>query len=448
MYNRSILTELEKWHNRTNRKPLILRGARQVGKTTAVNLFATRFKQFISINLDMPEERRLFEEARSFDELYDSIFFLKNAVKTERDTLLFIDEIQNSPVAVKNLRYFYEKYPQLSVIAAGSLLETLIEKEIHFPVGRVEYLALRPFSFYEFLEAGEFAKELEAINTIPFPNYAHEKLLSLFRTYTLIGGMPEIVKLYLEKRDLTEIKNAITNLIIAYKDDVEKYAANNTSAKILRFIIDNAFKFAAERITFNNFGGSGYRSREISEAFRLLEKTMLLRLIYPTTSTRLPIVTKNKMSPKLQLLDTGLVNFISGIEKEIFIGKDLTDVYKGKIAEHIIGQELLSVQYSPETLMTFWVREKRQSSAEIDYLYNYNGKLIPVEVKSGASGKLKSLQIFLENSDFDTAVRFYSGKFSVEEQKTSSGKKFKLINLPLFLSSKLKEYVELNVHDN
>ncbi len=448
MYNRSILTELGKWYNRTHRKPLILRGARQVGKTTAVNLFASRFKQFISINLDMPEEKRIFEEARSFDELYDSIFFLKNAAKAERGTLLFIDEIQNSPSAVKNLRYFYEKYPQLAVIAAGSLLETLIEKEIHFPVGRVEYLAVRPFSFYEFLEAGEFAKELEAINTIPFPNYAHEKLLSLFRTYTLIGGMPEIVKLYLEKRDLTEIKKPVTDLIIAYKDDVEKYAVNNTSAKVLRFIIDNAFKFAAERITFNNFGGSGYRSREISEAFRLLEKTMLLRLIYPTTSTRLPVVTKNKMSPKLHLLDTGLVNFISGIEKEIFTGNDLTDVYKGKIAEHIIGQELLSVQYSPEALITFWVREKRQASAEIDYLYNFNGRLIPVEVKSGASGKLKSLQIFLDNSDADVAVRFYSGKYSVEEQRTSAGKKFKLINLPLFLSPKLKEYITLNSHNN
>ena len=448
MYNRSILTELGKWHNRTNRKPLILRGARQVGKTTAVNLFASRFRQFVSINLDMPEERRIFEEAHSFDELYDSIFFLKNAAKAEGDTLLFIDEIQNSPAAVKNLRYFYEKYPQLAVIAAGSLLETLIEKEIHFPVGRVEYLAVRPFSFYEFLEAGEFTKELEAINTIPFPNYAHEKLLSLFRTYTLIGGMPEIVKLYLEKRDLTEIKKPVTDLIIAYKDDVEKYAVNNTSAKVLRFIIDNAFKFAAERITFNNFGGSGYRSREISEAFRLLEKTMLLRLIYPTTSTCLAVVTKNKMSPKLQLLDTGLVNFISGIEKEIFIGNDLTDVYKGKVAEHIIGQELLSVQYSPEALITFWVREKRQASAEIDYLYNFNGKLIPVEVKSGASGKLKSLQIFLENSDADVAVRFYSGKYSVEEQRTIAGKKFKLINLPLFLSTELKEYITLSVHDN
>ncbi len=142
MYNRSILTELSKWYNRTHRKPLILRGARQVGKTTAVNLFASQFKQFVSINLDMPEEKRIFEEARSFDELYDSIFFLKNAVKAERGTLLFIDEIQNSPAAVKNLRYFYEKYPQLAVIAAGSFLETLIEKEIHFPVGRVEYLAV------------------------------------------------------------------------------------------------------------------------------------------------------------------------------------------------------------------------------------------------------------------------------------------------------------------
>ena len=442
MFNRESLEELAQWRQKENRKPLILRGARQVGKTTLINLFAANFNQYIYFNLDLPEDRRVFENARSFEDLLDAIFFTKNARRSEKETLLFIDEVQNSSAAIKYLRYFYEMQKDLYVIAAGSLLETLIDKEISFPVGRVEYLAVRPLSFREFLTAGDFKSELKALDTIPFPVYAHDKLLALFRKYSLIGGMPEIVKLYFETNDFVEIRNTINNLIIGYKADVEKYAAKESANKVIRHIIENAWSYAAERITFNNFAGSNYRSREVSESFKVLEKTMLLRLVYPTTTMKIPLIANRKMSPKLHLLDTGLVNFKSGIEKELFSEVELTDVYKGKIAEHIIGQELLSKNLSPEANLTFWTREKRQSSAELDYLINYKGKLIPVEVKSGASGKMRSLNIFMNLSDLSLAVRFYSGKLSISKEKTIEGKDFTLINLPFYLCSKLENYLE------
>ena len=442
MFNREALEELAQWRQKENRKPLILRGARQVGKTTLINLFAANFNQYIYFNLDLPEDRRVFENARSFEDLLDAIFFTKNARRSEKETLLFIDEVQNSSAAIKYLRYFYEMQKDLYVIAAGSLLETLIDKEISFPVGRVEYLAVRPLSFREFLTAGDFKSELKALDTIPFPVYAHDKLLALFRKYSLIGGMPEIVKLYFETNDFVEIRNTINNLIIGYKADVEKYAAKESANKVIRHIIENAWSYAAERITFNNFAGSNYRSREVSESFKVLEKTMLLRLVYPTTTMKIPLIANRKMSPKLHLLDTGLVNFKSGIEKELFSEAELTDVYKGKIAEHIIGQELLSKNLSPEANLTFWTREKRQSSAELDYLINYKGKLIPVEVKSGASGKMRSLNIFMNLSDLSLAVRFYSGKLSISKEKTIEGKDFTLINLPFYLCSKLENYLE------
>ncbi len=442
MFNREALEELAQWRQKENRKPLILRGARQVGKTTLINLFAANFNQYIYFNLDLPEDRRVFENARSFEDLLDAIFFTKNARRSEKETLLFIDEVQNSSAAIKYLRYFYEMQKDLYVIAAGSLLETLIDKEISFPVGRVEYLAVRPLSFREFLTAGDFKSELKALDTIPFPVYAHDKLLALFRKYSLIGGMPEIVKLYFETNDFVEIRNTINNLIIGYKADVEKYAAKESANKVIRHIIENAWSYAAERITFNNFAGSNYRSREVSESFKVLEKTMLLRLVYPTTTMKIPLIANRKMSPKLHLLDTGLVNFKSGIEKELFSEVELTDVYKGKIAEHIIGQELLSKNLSPEANLTFWTREKRQSSAELDYLINYKGKLIPVEVKSGASGKMRSLNIFMNLSDLSLAVRFYSGKLSISKEKTIEGKDFTLINLPFYLCSKLENYLE------
>ena len=338
--------------------------------------------------------------------------------------------------------YFYEEKPELPVIAAGSLLETLIDKHIFFSVGRVEYLALHPFSFTEFLNAGNYRSELDALKTIPVPNYAHEKLMTLFRKYTIIGGMPEVVKLFFKSNDLTEIKKTVNNLIIAYKEDVEKYARNENQSRLIRFIIDNAFYFASERIKFNHFAASNYRSREVSEAFRILEKTMLLNLVYPTTDTKLPLSRNLKMSPKLQLLDTGLVNLISGIEKEILLGDDLTDTYRGKIAEHIVGQELLAKEYSPDASLIFWVREKKQSDAEVDYLVKHNGRIIPVEVKSGSSSRMKSLKIFMSQAKSDIAVRFYSGKFEVTEEIASDGRKFKLLNMPLYLCSFIREYLE------
>ena len=442
MFNREITAELKKWLIKANRKPLILRGARQVGKTTVVKQFAKNFNQFIYLNLDLDEEKRIFENAKSFDQLMEAIFFIKNASVSEKNTLIFIDEIQNSPAAVKYLRYFYENKSELAVIAAGSLLETLIDKDISFPVGRVEYLALRPFSFKEFLDAGNFNNELDAIKTIPVPVYAHEKLMDLFRKYTITGGMPEIVKLLFETNDLTEIRKTVNNLIIAYKEDVEKYARNENQSRIIRFIIENVFKFASERITFTHFADSNYRSREVSESFRILEKTMLLSLIYPTTDSKLPMTKNLKMSPRLQLLDTGLVNLISGIEKDILMGDDLTDTYRGKIAEHIIGQEILAKEFSPDASLVFWVREKKQSNAEIDYLIDNNGKIIPVEVKSGSSGKMRSLKIFMNLAKSNIAVRFYSGKFEITMEVTSEGKKYKLLNLPLYLCSEIKEYLE------
>ncbi|MCL6494926.1 MAG: AAA family ATPase [Ignavibacterium sp.] len=441
MFNREITSELKVWKIKANRKPLILRGARQVGKTTLIKQFSENFNQFIYLNLELEEDRRIFQNAASFNELIEAIYFIKNASISEKNTLIFIDEIQNSPAAVKYLRYFYENKPELYIIAAGSLLESLINKEISFPVGRVEYLALRPFSFTEFLEAGNFNAELEAIKTIPVPAFAHERLMSLFKKYTIIGGMPEIIKLLMETNDITEIKKTVNNLLIAYKEDVEKYARNENQSRIIRFIIDNAFRFASERITFNHFGASNYKSREVSEAFRILEKTMLLSLVYPTISTKLPLSRNLKMSPKLQLLDTGMVNLISGIEKEILLEKDLTDTYRGKIAEHIVGQELLAKEYSPEASLIFWVREKKQSDAEIDFIKNYNGKIIPIEVKSGSSGKMRSLKIFMNSAKGDLAVRFYSGKFEITEESLSDGKKFKLLNMPLYLTSVLNDYL-------
>ncbi len=444
MFYRSTLKFLNNWRIKSDRKPLVIRGARQVGKTTLVEIFSKGFRQYISLNLEFPSDRKIFEEKQNFDEVLDALFFNKNGDRKISDTLIFIDEIQNCPEAIKYLRYFYENKKEYAVITAGSLLETLLNEDVTYPVGRVEFLAVRPFSFIEFLSALEEKNALEVMNTIPFPEFAHQKLMTLFRRYTLLGGMPAVIKNYAENMNLNETKSIIGNLILSYKSDIEKYARNETVNKIIRHIIDNVFYFAAERIKFNRFANSDYRSREVGGCFRILEKTMLIELVYPVTSVKLPFIPNKRKSPKLQILDTGLVNFYSGIEKDLFDSQDLTDVYKGRIAEHIIGQELLSLENSPSYNLNFWIRDKMQTNAEIDFVYNHKGDLIPIEIKSGTSGKLRSLHQFINISPSleNLAVRFYSGKLQLATERTVEGKEFKLLNLPFYLCNKIEEYLE------
>jgi len=443
MFKREIINELKNWKTSGNRKPLILRGARQTGKTTIVEQFAVEYGQYIYLNLERNAVNEIFARYHSIDEVIQTIFFQHNKkIEQMTDTLLFIDEIQQSPQAITALRYFYEDYPDLHVITAGSLLETLLGKSINFPVGRVEYRAVRPVSFAEFLSAMNEEQALEQYNRIPVKDYAHEKLIKLFHTYTLIGGMPEIVAHYIKHNDLTALQNIYESLLIPYFDDVEKYAKNAGQIQILRHAIRTVFYEAGRRIKFQGFGASSYNSKEMGEALRTLEKTMLMQLIFPTTQTEPPFLPDIKKSPRLQVLDTGMLNFFSGLQKDLFGTRDLNDLYRGKIAEHIVCQELLASNYSCLNTLHFWVRDKKQSEAEIDIMYPYNGAMIPVEVKSGKSGKLRSLLYFLDTSTSDFAVRLYAGKLQLEEHKTPDGKSFKLLNLPYYLSGKMKDYLD------
>jgi len=443
MYQRKVINELINWKNSKGRKPLVLRGARQIGKTTAIELFAEKYSQFIHLNLEREKDKEIFTKYSSIDEIVQIIFLQYNKIfEKVKETLLFIDEIQNEPKAVEMLRYFYEKYPELHIIAASSMLETLFNRGINFPVGRVEFRRMHPVNFEEFLTAMNEKQALEIYNQIPLPGFAHSKLLQLFHTYTLIGGMPEVVMKYSENRDITSLSNIYESLLETYFDDVEKYAKNRSQVQLVRHAIRSSFYEAGTRIKYQGFGASSYNSREINEVLRMLEKTMLINLVFPTTQTETPFMPDVKKSPKLHVLDTGLVNFFSGMQKDLFGTKDLNEHFKGKIAEHIVGQEMLADKYNIHNVLRFWIRDKKQSNAEVDFLYNFDGLMIPVEVKSGKSGKLRSLLKFLDMSDIFVAVRFYAGQFQIEEHQTFAGKPFKLINMPYFLSGNLYKYLE------
>jgi predicted AAA+ superfamily ATPase len=442
MFRRQLLWELEKWRQNMPRKPLVIRGARQVGKTTLVNQFAKQYEQYIYVNLELSEDKQPFENFTSIETLINTLFFLKNKIVAKKSTtLIFIDEIQEVPKALNILRYFFELAPEISVIAAGSMLETLFDKNISFPIGRVEYKVIRPVSFPEFLSAIDETTALEQLTQVPVAEFAQTKLLSLFHTYALIGGMPEIVQQYATHKDLVTLGPIYDSLISGYMDDVEKYAKSNAQILHVRHCIKNSFAQAGKRIKFEGFGNSAYKSREMGESLRTLEKALLLQLVYPCTTATLPMVPDIKKSPRLQILDTGLLNYFVGIQKEIIGTDDLNTIYQGTLIEHLIGQEILSFQYNALSALHFWVREKKESTAEVDYLFQYDGLVIPIEVKAGKEGTLKSLHSYMDMAPHKMAVRFYAGVLKITDAITQNGKQYQILNLPYYLGSQIEKYI-------
>ncbi len=446
MFNRSILNKLTEWKNKPDRKPLVLRGARQVGKTTAVKIFSRHFDNYIYLNLEIPEDRNIFKNELAVSELFEAILVIKNIILSKGTVLLFIDEIQNSPFAVKMLRYFYEQKKEIHVIAAGSLLEILLDRDaVSFPVGRIEYLYLYPLSFREFLEAEKESQLHTVYDSIPYKPFAHKKLLDLFHQYTLIGGMPEIIKKYTESGAVTSLKSIYESLMVSYINDSEKYARNQTMRYVLRHCLETIPFEAGNRIKFQGFGKSNYKSREIGEALRILEKAMLIHILYPTTSTELPAVPDHRKSPVLQYIDTGLINYFAGLQQNFFKYADLHNFYRGLIAEHIVRQEIIACDMETNHKPVFWVRDKKQSTSEVDIIQIYKNLCVPIEIKAGKTGTLKSLHQFINNTPHSFAVRLYAGDLKIDNAETLEGKKFRLLNLPYFLAGKLKEYVDFYI---
>jgi predicted AAA+ superfamily ATPase len=254
--------------------------------------------------------------------------------------------------------------------------------------------------------------------------------------------MPEIVSHYSKYRDLTALSKIFDSLLTSYLEDVEKYASSKTQIIHIRHAIKSSFLLAGKRIKFEGFGNSTYRSRDMSEALRIIEKALLIHILHPSTDNQLPLIPDIKKSPRLQVLDSGLMNYFLGIQREVLGSQDLNAVYQGTLIEHLVGQELLTLNFNALSSLNFWVREKKTSTAEVDYLFPIDGKLIPVEVKSGSEGKLRSLHLYMEQSSQDIAIRFYAGEPQLNNAIALKSKKFNLLNLPYYLVSQIKAYYE------
>lgn len=443
MLKRSILKSLTAWKNRSNKKPLILRGARQVGKSTTVAELGKQYTYFVSLNLEKSAHAKFFiDYGDDVKQIAQAIALAYNVEIIKGKTLLFIDEIQEQPKAIALLRYFYEDMPELDVIAAGSLLEFSMDEVPSFPVGRVEQLPMYPLNFEEFLLAMNEKTANDLYCNIPIPDYAHDKLLQLFHHYILIGGMPEVVNEYVNNQQkISELNRIYASIWDNYRDDIEKYGNSNKEKKILQHIMHTA-PMVRDRITFNGFGASQYQSREVSEAFRKLHKAGIIKLIYPTTDLQPPMIANIKRKPKIQFLDTGVLNYASHVQQDLIHIQDLNSLFRGYIVNHIVFQELISINERLHEVPFFWTRESTTANAEVDIVVQHKNMIIPIEIKSGAKGSLKSLHEFMERCNHPYAFRLLGNKFNIEKSTTRSGKIFLLINLPYYCLGKIYDWID------
>lgn len=443
MIQRNLLTDLRKWAAKERRKPLVIRGARQVGKTTLVREFAKDFDGFAMLNLERADDRRIFQNADNPQQVMEIVRLTRlpglSSLK-DRKVLLFIDEIQSEPKTIGMLRYFYEDMPELFVIAAGSRLQELFKTGVSFPVGRVEYLSMRPCFFDEFLGGLGLNDLREMVGAGETDNLLHEQLTKLFHTYALVGGMPEVVSTYAGERSVDALAPLYRGLLQSYDEDVEKYASTQSQVAVLRHLLRRGWEWAGQTISFARFGGSSFTSTAVHQAFELLEKAFLVSLDYPAVSVRPPVQEVDRRSPKLIWLDSGLVNFSAGIQMEYLTDNSLVDVWRGHAAEQIVGQELWEVlDRNYAATQNYWVRDKKGSAAEVDFVFQVAGRLIPIEVKCGTNAHLRSLQSYMAiDGAPNIGVRIWPGKFSVDDVGIlNTGRTYRLINLPFYLTSHL-----------
>ena len=447
MFNREILKYLNQWRTKERRKPLIIRGARQVGKTVAVELFAAEyFENLIVLNLEKEEVQSFFQQIIPISELIQLIQLKTGEKIIPGKTLLFIDEIQNSSIAMTQLRYFYEEMPNLHVIAAGSLLEVKIEQEgLSIPVGRVEYCYMYPVTFDEFIKAKKDKETSNFLASINFDSRISDSMYDVlskkYNEYLIVGGMPEAVDEYIKQSSFINLDPIYESIITGYRDDVFKYASK-AKGQYIQHVIENSPIYAGKIIKYEKFAGSGYRSREMKEAFDIAEKAMIVTRVSPSSSIKSPIIRNFRKSSKLLFLDTGLVNYRLGIRDEILSNRDLNSIYQGQVAEQIVGQSLQTFTHLKKMDFAFWYRDRGSSIAEIDYIVPFNQHLVPIEVKSGKTGRLKSLHLFMAESQQPLAIRVYSGMLKVQKIQTTYNQSFMLLSVPFYLLDRLKSIVE------
>lgn len=394
---RIIQKKLEQWKISKSRKPLIVRGARQTGKTFSIKEFGTVcFKGNIHV-VDFekyPEWIRVFAKDLDPIRILSELEILLNAKITPGNDLLFFDEIQESPRAIMSLRYFYEELPELHLIAAGSLLEFSL-KDISFPVGRVQILNMAPMNFYEFLKAGNLDRAADIVLSKPekLSESIHMMLLDSLRQYMYVGGMPECVKLWWNTKSMTEVFDVQDELVESYRQDFSKYAPFSDKRGLNQTLTVVA-KSVGHQIKYTQLSDE-FSGPTNKKAFDLLRLARVINKVRATSAASLPFESAaSERKFKALMIDIGLMRALNDLPVNIeFTKNDLLAMYNGAMAEQFTGQEFLSGGMKN---LYYWSRDAKSSSAEVDYLIVRDNKIYPIEVKSGPAGKLRSMHMLLE----------------------------------------------------
>jgi len=425
MFKRTIDFHLKKWKNDPFRKPLLLRGARQVGKTYAVRQLGHEFEHFVEINFEQLQgASSIFEKDLIPEKFILALSLLVRSPIIPGKTLLFLDEIQESPRVILALRYLFEQMPQLHVIAAGSLLEFAIAK-VGVPVGRISMLYMYPLSFFEYLVAtGDTLTAQEIMSHpagVPMEDPVHTKILDKLGEYLSIGGMPEAVARWVKTKDPRSSLQVLQQIAATYRQDFEKYARKN-QIKYLELLFRQIPHLVGKKFSFREIHGE-YRKRELLPALELLERANIIHTIRHSSGRGIPIGNEVDFEIfKIIYLDIALCQAILGSDISIWFLKPLEGFEnRGEIAEAFVGQELLCYA-NPESKadLYFWKRKQKNSTAEVDYLLQRGEQILPIEVKSGHGSTLRSLRLFLESHlKSPYGIRFSAHDYSLTESLDS-----------------------------
>lgn len=399
---RNIDKELLRWKDEDHRKPLLVRGARQVGKSSSVRKLGESFESFLEINFE--EHRRvhsLFEGDLTPKVLCENLSIMFDKEIVPGKTLLFFDEIQACIPAISSLRFFYEKMPELHLIAAGSLLEFALAEIPSFGVGRVRSMYMYPLSFDEFLKGmGQeklFNLKRNANTQNAIPAALHDQLLDLLKKFLVIGGMPEAVHTYVTNHDIKECQKVLDDLIGSFRTDFAKYKKKIPSLRI-REVFESVVYQAGGKFVFAK-ASQNLNTLQIKEALELLIMAGIVMPVTHTSANGIPLGAEaNHKKRKMLLLDTGLFQRLMKLDiSELLFGNDFKPINKGGIAEQFIGLEIIkNSSCYQQTELFYWHREALNSNAEIDYLIQKQNEIIPIEVKSGTKGSMNSMLLFLK----------------------------------------------------
>jgi predicted AAA+ superfamily ATPase len=417
--NRLIYYDLLRWRHQTSRKPLLLRGARQVGKTHVIRQLGQTFKNFVEINFEKtPQFKKIFELDLDPIRIIKEISIALDTTISPLNTLFFIDEIQEMPRAIIALRYFYEEMPDLHIIGAGSLVDFAID-QVGVPVGRISFLYMYPMSFIEYLCASN-NKQLanEIIHHQPaeiLSDLLHIKALRLLGEYMAIGGMPKVVHEWISKQNLQSCTILLRDIKNSYEQDFFKYAKKN-QIKYVDLLFKNIPRLICQQFKYSHIE-SDFKKRELEPALWLLEKAGIIHQVTHTAANGIPLRAESKLQKfKLLMLDVGLNQALLGLHlKDWFIDPMPVFVNKGSLSENFVGQELLA--YSDPTdkqQIYYWSKEAKGSNAEVDYVVSLYRHIIPIEVKSGHGATLQSMRVFLKlHPQSAYGIRFSTHNYSL-----------------------------------